>query len=150
MIRPGNRSIIELVILAKSFWQRRWRAGSGSGGGGVVPTSPIPPVTTTSTPPVASSPVPSISIPGPREVTYKTNSVALSAAAKNALSALAKKLASGGAVTFIGYAHNNAALARKRAEIVAAYLVGKVAVHVTFKIATTSLVNKVVVDTSKM
>jgi outer membrane protein OmpA-like peptidoglycan-associated protein len=83
-------------------------------------------------------------------VTYKANATALSATAKNALGALARKLTPGGSVTIIAYAHNDTALARKRAEIAAAYLVGKVAVHVTIKVVTTSTVNKVVVDTTKL
>jgi hypothetical protein len=125
-------------------------SGGGGGGGGTVSTTPSPPISTTPTPPVTPSPSPSISIPAPREVAYKPYATALSAAAKNTLSALARRLVRGGSVTIIGYAHNDSALARKRAEIAAVYLVGKVSVHVTIKIVTTDAVNKVVVDTSKL
>jgi outer membrane protein OmpA-like peptidoglycan-associated protein len=82
-------------------------------------------------------------------VTYDANSRALSATAKNVLSALAKKLVKGGSVTVVGYAHDDATLARKRAEVVARYLAAKVAVHVSIKIVTTSTVNKVMVITTR-
>ena len=123
--------------------------GPPPGGGGGGSTSPTPPVTTTPTTPTAPAPTPSISIPTPREVTYDANSRALSATAKNVLSALAKKLVKGGSVTVVGYAHDDATLARKRAEVVASYLAAKVAVHVSIKIVTTSTVNKVMVITTR-
>jgi outer membrane protein OmpA-like peptidoglycan-associated protein len=126
--------------------------GGGGGGGGSPPsppvtTTPIPPVTPpiTVTPPTLSAPIPT-----PREVTYLKNSTALSLKARAVLSALVKKLSPGGSVTVIGYAHDDKALARARAGVVANFLVQQVSVHVFLKIVTTSTVDKVMVVTTKL
>jgi outer membrane protein OmpA-like peptidoglycan-associated protein len=100
-----------------------------------------------SPPTTPSAPVESI--PTPREVTYTTNSVALSLTAKDVLRALAKKLTAGGSITVVGYAHDNALLARRRAAAVANFLVHLVSVHVSIKVVTTSIVDKVMVITTK-
>jgi outer membrane protein OmpA-like peptidoglycan-associated protein len=121
--------------------------GGGGGGGGGAP--PSPPVTITPIPPVAP-PTPAASIPTQREVTYTRNSMVLSLRAKDVLNALVKKLSTGGSITIIGYAHDDKALARKRAHVVANFIVQQVSVHVSFKISTTSTVDKVMVITTKL
>ncbi len=65
------------------------------------------------------------------------------------LSALAKRLTAGGSITIVGYAHDNTALARKRALAVANYLTRLVSVHVSIKIVTTSTISKVMIVTTK-
>ena len=65
------------------------------------------------------------------------------------LSALAKRLTAGGSITIIGYAHDDKALAHKRASVVANYLSRIVSVHVSIKIVTTSTVSKVMIVTTK-
>jgi hypothetical protein len=124
-------------------------ASSGGGGGGGGGAPPSPPVITTPILPVAA-PTPAASIPTPREVTYARNSMVLSFRAKDVLSALAKKLSTGGSITIIGYAHDDKALARRRADVVANFLVQRVSVHVSIKIITTSTVDKVMVITTKL
>ena len=121
--------------------------GGGGGGGGGAP--PSPPVTITPIPPVAP-PTPAASIPTQREVTYTRNSMVLSLRAKDVLNALVKKLSNGGSITVIGYAHDDKALARKRAHVVANFIVQQVSVHVSIKIITTSPVDKVMVITTKL
>jgi len=120
-------------------------SGSGLGGG----TPPSPPVPTAPVPP-AATPAPAASIPTPREVTFTRDSTVLSLKAKDVLSALVKKLSPGGSVTIIGYAHDDKALARRRADVVANFLVKQVSVHVVIKINTASTVNKVLVVTAKL
>ena len=122
--------------------------GGGGGGGGSGGAPPSPPVTTTPTPPVAP-PTSAASIPTPREVTYTRNSTVLSLRAKNVLSALVKRLSTGDAITIIGYAHDDKALARRRADVVANFLLQHVSVHVSIEIITTSTVDKVTVITTK-
>ena len=121
--------------------------GGGGDGGGGTPQSP--PVTTTTVLP-AAPPTPVATIPTPREVTYARNSDTLSLDAKDVLRALAKKLSAGGSITVIGFAHNDRALARRRADVVANFLVQHVSVHVTTKFETTSTVDKVMVVTTKV
>jgi hypothetical protein len=48
-----------------------------------------------------------------------------------------------------GYAHGNAALAKRRAMLVASYLESKVHLHFTLKNLTTSTVDKLMVTTTK-
>jgi outer membrane protein OmpA-like peptidoglycan-associated protein len=124
-------------------------SGSGSGGGGATfsppPTSPLP-----TSPPAGGTTVPAVTPPNPREVTYAAGASALNARADEVLRALAKKLQNGAVVIITGYARHDAALAKKRADVVAAYLEKAVGVHVLIKVVTTSTVNKVVVDTAKV
>ncbi|MHB8378825.1 MAG: carboxypeptidase regulatory-like domain-containing protein [Acidimicrobiales bacterium] len=125
-------------------------AGAGAGGGGSGGgTPPSPPVTVTPTPPLAP-PTLAASLPTPREVTYTRNSMVLSGRAKDVLQALVKKLSTGGFITVIGYAHDNKALARRRADVVANFLLQRVSVHVSIKIITTSTVDKVMVITRRL
>lgn len=105
---------------------------------------------TTTTVLPAAPPTPVATIPTPREVTYARNSDTLSLDAKDVLRALAKKLSAGGSITVIGFAHNDRALARRRADVVANFLVQHVSVHVTTKFETTSTVDKVMVVTTKV
>jgi outer membrane protein OmpA-like peptidoglycan-associated protein len=95
-------------------------------------------------------PTPAASIPTPREVTYTRTSADLSLKAKQVLSALVKRLAAGGSITVIGYAHDDRALARARADAVANFFVQRVSVHVSIKTVTTSTVGKVMVITTKL
>jgi len=74
----------------------------------------------------------------------------LSLRAKDVLNALVKKLSAGDAITIIGYAHDDKALARRRAVVVANFLLRRISVHVSIKIVTTSTVNKVMVITTKL
>jgi YVTN family beta-propeller protein len=120
--------------------------GGGSTGGGSPPTSnPAPPIP----PPIGLSPT-SSSIPIPREVTYSANSSALNVKAEVVLDDLVTRLENGASVTITGFAHGNRVLARKRAEIVAAYLRKKVSIHVTIKFVTSGSVAKVSVITTKL
>jgi hypothetical protein len=121
--------------------------GGGGGGGGGAP--PSPPITPTPTPPVVP-PTTAASNPTPREVTYTGNSTVLSLRAREVLSALAKKLSSGGSITVIGYAYDNKTLARARADVVAKFLEQHVSLHVTIKVITTSTVAKVMIATTKV
>jgi hypothetical protein len=66
------------------------------------------------------------------------------------LSALAKKLSTGGSITIIGYAYHNKALARARADVAAIFLAKQVSVHVSIKIVTMSTVAKVMILTTKV
>jgi outer membrane protein OmpA-like peptidoglycan-associated protein len=111
--------------------QQSFSVGASTGGGGVPPTT-------------------AASIPTPREVTYAGNSTALSLRAKDVLSALVKKLSTGGSITIIGYAYDDKALARERADVVANFLTQHVSVHVSIKIITTSTVAKVMIVTTKV
>jgi hypothetical protein len=83
-------------------------------------------------------------------VAYAAGASALNARADEVLRALGKKLQNGGVVIIAGYASHDAALAKKRADVVAAYLEEAVGVHAVIKVVTTSTVNKVVVDTAKV
>jgi hypothetical protein len=121
--------------------------GGGGGGTGIMP--PSPPVSTAPAPPIAP-PTTSVSIPTPREITYTETSTALSPRAKNVLNALVKRLSKGSSLTIIGYALDNKALARERAEVVAAYLVSHLSVRITIKVITTSMVAKVKIVTTKV
>jgi outer membrane protein OmpA-like peptidoglycan-associated protein len=132
----------------QSFTVTASSGGGGGGGGGAPPSTPSPPVVITVSPPVTPPP-PVASIPTPREVTYATNATVLSPAAKDVLRALAKKLTAGGSITVVGYAHDDAGLARRRAASVANFLVHLVSVHVSIKVITTSTVDKVMVITTK-
>jgi outer membrane protein OmpA-like peptidoglycan-associated protein len=93
---------------------------------------------------------PVASIPTPREVTYTENAAALSIEARDVLSALVKKLAAGGSITIIGFAHDDKTLARRRAEVVAGFLLQHVSVHVSIQIVTSSTVDKVMVITKRV
>jgi outer membrane protein OmpA-like peptidoglycan-associated protein len=73
----------------------------------------------------------------------------LSAADKNSLTALAKKLSAGASVTITGYAKGNTTVAMRRATAVANFLKSKVRVTTTLKVVTKSLVSEVTVTTTK-
>ena len=109
------------------------------------PTSPLP-----TSPPAGGTTAPAETPPNPREVAYAAGTSALNARADEVLRALAKKLQNGAVVIITGYARHDAALAKKRADVVAAHLEKAVGVHVLIKVVTTSTVNKVVVDTAKV
>jgi outer membrane protein OmpA-like peptidoglycan-associated protein len=71
------------------------------------------------------------------KVNFAVNVKSLSAADKTLLKVLAKKLIKSASVTITGYAKGNAALALRRAKVVAAELKSLVTnLHVTFKVAT--------------
>jgi outer membrane protein OmpA-like peptidoglycan-associated protein len=65
------------------------------------------------------------------------------------LSGLVSRLKNGASVIITGYAHGNKELARKRAELVAAYLQSRVHIHTTIKVVTSETVGKVSVITTK-
>ena len=154
---PSASSIYASAVQIQQSFSVTAATGGGGGSGGGGGTPPISPVSTTPAPPVAPpvvvpvvAPTHSTSIPTPREVTYTRHSMVLSPKAKDVLSALVKRLSAGGSVTVIGYAHGDKALARKRAAIVANFLLQQVSVHVSIKIITTSTVDKVVIITTKL
>ena len=68
---------------------------------------------------------------------------------KKSLAKLVTKLASGYSITVTGYAKDNAALAKRRAQAVGAYLDARVKAHVTIRIVTRTTLNKVTVATTK-
>jgi outer membrane protein OmpA-like peptidoglycan-associated protein len=68
---------------------------------------------------------------------------------KVSLVILAKKLARGYSITVTGYAKNNAVLAKRRAEVVAAFLATRVKTHVTIKVVTNTSLSKVTVTTTR-
>jgi outer membrane protein OmpA-like peptidoglycan-associated protein len=83
-------------------------------------------------------------------VAYAAGASALNARADEVLRALAKKLQNGAVVIITGYARHDAALAKRRSDVAAAYLEKVVGVHAVIKVVTTSTVNKVVVDAAKV
>ena len=122
--------------------------GSGGSGGSVGGTSSGPPVIVTPTTPTGP-PAPSESAPTPREVTYSAGSTSLSSKAQRVLDALVKRLSAGSSITVVGYARDNAALARTRAEVVARFLAKHVSLRVIIRVVLTSSVNKVMVITTR-
>jgi hypothetical protein len=82
-------------------------------------------------------------------VHFAPGSLVLSASAKRALSALERKLEPGARVTCTGYAYRDTPWAQARARVVALYLSGRVAVHVTFKHVTSLLRDVVTVVTTR-
>lgn len=92
---------------------------------------------------------PASQVPVPRETTYATNGSGLSGRDKNVLSALAKVLKPGDSVTITGFAYHDAALARKRASVVASFLKDLLKVRMTISINTASRVGKVIVSTTR-
>jgi outer membrane protein OmpA-like peptidoglycan-associated protein len=101
-------------------------------------------VTTPTAPPAP------ISVPIPRDVTFAGNGDALSTKSKTLLLALISKLKPGASLTVTGYAYHDEALAKKRATAVADFLRAHLAVRVTIKAVTTSLVGRVMVITTKL
>jgi outer membrane protein OmpA-like peptidoglycan-associated protein len=65
------------------------------------------------------------------------------------LAILAKKLARGYSITVTGYAKRNAVLAKRRAEVVAAFLATLVKTHVTLKVVTKTTSSKATVVTTR-
>jgi hypothetical protein len=65
------------------------------------------------------------------------------------LTALIKRLKRGASLTVIGYAHDNVALAKKGATVVADFFESRAGGRVTVKVVLTSLVGKVMVITTK-
>jgi surface protein len=82
-------------------------------------------------------------------VTYHAKSYALSAAVKEALLALSKKLLSGASVTITGYANANKTLARDRAKEAANYLAARVSIHIKLVLVTRTTTTKTTVVTTK-
>jgi outer membrane protein OmpA-like peptidoglycan-associated protein len=80
---------------------------------------------------------------------FVRDSSVLSAGDKAALRALARKLLPGASVTITGYAMGNAALAKRRATVVANYLKQQVQIRVTLKTVVTSRVNQSSVTTTR-
>jgi hypothetical protein len=93
--------------------------------------------------------LPTAKAPGTVVIDFRLRSSTLNSAEHNALGRLATKLAAGDSVTITGYAIDNGALAKRRAQDVAAYLLAKVKVHVTIKTVTKTAANKVTVTTTK-
>jgi len=88
-------------------------------------------------------------VPAPVTVSFTAKSSSLSSSDKSAIKALAKKLSRGASVTVTGYAKSNAALAKKRAQAVAAFLKGAASVTVSIKTVTNVAKNAAVVTTTK-
>ena len=88
-------------------------------------------------------------LPGMLSVAFTSRSIALSSAAKNALSVLSSRLIAGAAVTITGYAKGSVVLAKSRAAAVSKYLLGKIKIRVTLKTVTNVASNKVTVITTK-
>ena len=82
-------------------------------------------------------------------VSFATHTSILTAAAKNSLTAWAKKLSVGASITITGFAKDDAGVARSRATIVAKFIQSKVRVTTHLKIATQTSANKVTVTTGK-
>jgi hypothetical protein len=88
--------------------------------------------------------------PGAVVIGFRISSSNLNLTEHRALSMLAGKLAAGDSVTVTGYARGNGALAKRRAQDVAAFLSGKVKVHITIKTVIKTAANKVIVATTKI
>jgi hypothetical protein len=123
--------------------------GSGGGGSGTTGSGAGSGSGTFSAPPPPPTSQPPAQPPIPRETTYGNNASALSARDKSVLTALAAKLSPGESLTVTGFAYRHAALARKRASVVANYMKGLFKAPMTIAINTTSKVGKVVVTTHK-
>jgi outer membrane protein OmpA-like peptidoglycan-associated protein len=122
---------------------------SGSG----TSTPPITPPTTPPSTPPATPPTPPVttthaSTPAPASLGFSPGTDSLSPNERTALDTTAKKLVSGARITITGYAKNNLALARRRADAVAAYLKARTHVTVTIRVSTAPS-NKVTVVTTK-
>jgi outer membrane protein OmpA-like peptidoglycan-associated protein len=68
---------------------------------------------------------------------------------KTTLETLVKKLKAGYSITVTGFAKDNAALAKRRAEAVVAFLDARVKDHVVVKVVTNTKLSKVTVATTK-
>jgi outer membrane protein OmpA-like peptidoglycan-associated protein len=68
---------------------------------------------------------------------------------KATLATLAKKLARGDSITVTGYAKGNAVLAKRRAEVVAAFLSLRVKTHVTIRVVTKTSLSRATVVTTR-
>jgi PQQ-like domain len=88
-----------------------------------------------------------ITRPAPLTIGFAGTSDALTSSDKVALAALARKLETNDSVRFTGYAKGNVALAQRRADVVAAYLEGRVKIHASVTVVTSTAVNKVVATT---
>ncbi len=107
-------------------------------------TTTLPPTTTTTTATGTTPPVRPASV----DLGFAAGSAALSPAERNELGAIARKLVSGSRVTLTSFADGNTALARRRAEAVAAFLEAHAHVTVTIHWSSGSG-NKVTVVTTK-
>jgi hypothetical protein len=68
---------------------------------------------------------------------------------KSTLGVLAKKLKAGYSITITGFAKDDAALARRRALAVEAFLEARVKIHITIRVVTNTTLSKVAVATTK-
>lgn len=123
--------------------------GSGSGAGGGGGGGPVASPPSNPSPPSTPSP-PAVNVPVPREVTYSGTGFVLSAQAKVLLSELVRKLVRGASVSVVGYAHDDSALARKRALVVVDFLKSRIAIHVIWRAVTDGEVGRVTVTTLKL
>lgn len=89
-------------------------------------------------------------LPGAVAVVFRLKRSALGSTERNALVALASKLTPGGTITVTGFAKDDVALAKQRAQTVAAFLTTRVKVHVAIKTVTNSSASKVVVTATKV
>ncbi len=80
-------------------------------------------------------------------VTFGPKTSALSAQSEKSLNNLASTLTKGSTVTIVGYAKNNAILARSRARAVAAFLDARAMIHWKVKIVTNRTLNEVTIVT---
>jgi len=97
-----------------------------------------------------TAPSPPTSVPIPRDLTYAGNSDVLTSKSKTLLLVLISKLKSGASLTVTGYAHDDAALAKDRATLVADFLRDHLSLHVSIKMVTTSAIGRVMVVTTKL
>ena len=79
-----------------------------------------------------------LAVPGVVRVTFAANKSALTAAGRNAIVALSRKLTVKSAVTVTGYAKGNLVLARARAAVVAQFLASRIHVHINRAYVTSS------------
>jgi outer membrane protein OmpA-like peptidoglycan-associated protein len=114
-------------------------------------TTTLPGATTTSVPGTTTA---TVAVEGNLKtagvtVLFVSGESTLKSAAKSTLATLSKKLTSGASIIFTGYAKNNTALAKGRAEAVRNYLSSKVKIRFVLRMVTSSPANKVTVITTK-
>jgi hypothetical protein len=90
-----------------------------------------------------------LAIPAPVSVVFAKGQSTLSAIARRSLVALSARLNAGAQLSVTGYAHDNAKLARNRADIVIAFVTKRIQVAAVIKIITSSTFNKAMVVTKQ-